>query len=200
MGGRGISATPKLCLWHLSLCLSQKLIVTCFGVCTGIILSINLANIGYICPVCHTILHWFVVVVCTSCIFVYCIQYVLLHIICCGLSVAVMSILCSLQDILPTLLFYVCPWTLVWLMIHSCHVLEKKNFNLYFVSFISSFGIHLIVVRQIFILHITSNITRTRIIASVLTVISFEYCLSVAECLSYIWEVLCSYLTCHWES
>ena len=63
---------------------------------------------------------------------------------------------------------------------------REKNFNLYFVSFISSFGIHLIVVRQIFILHITSNITRTRIIASVLTVISFEYCLSVAECLSYI--------------
>jgi len=49
-------------------------------------------------------------------------------------------------------------------------------------------------------LHITSNITKTRIIASVLTVISFEYCLSVAECLSYISEILCSDLTCQWES
>jgi len=85
-------------------------------------------------------------------------------------------------------------------LIHSFYVLEKKKIKLYFVAFISSIGIHLIVVRQIFMLHITSNITRTRIIASILTVISFEYYLSVAECLSYILEVLCSDHSCHWES
>lgn len=40
-------------------CLSQTDCDICFGVCTGIILCVNLANIGYVCPVCHTILHWF---------------------------------------------------------------------------------------------------------------------------------------------
>jgi hypothetical protein len=174
---------------------------TCFGVCTGVILSVSLASRGYICPVCHTILHWFC---CSSLYILYvcalhsvCVvtQHLLWFVNCCR----VYLVLIAWHPSHITLLC-VCPWTLVWLMIHSCHFQRKKNFKLYFVVFISSIGIRLIVVRHIFMLHITSNITRTRIIASVLTAVSFEYCLSVAECLSYISEVLCSDLICHWES
>jgi len=173
----------------------------CFGVCTGIILSVKLASIGYICPVCHIILHWF------CCSSLYILYFWALHSVCVVAQHLLWFANCCLVYLVliawhpsQIMLLCVCPRTHIWVMINSCHVLEKNIFKLYFVVFISSIGIHLIVVRQIFMLHITSNITRTRIIVTVLTVIPFEYCFSVAECLSYISEVLCSDLTCHWES
>jgi len=56
--------------------LVQELIVTCVGVCIGIILTVNLANLGYICPVCHSILHWF------CCSSLYILYFCALHSVC----------------------------------------------------------------------------------------------------------------------
>jgi hypothetical protein len=151
--------------------------------------------------VCYTILHWF------CCSSLYILHFCAFHSVCVVTQHFLWFVSCCYVYLVlivwhhsHIMLLCVCPWTLAWVMIHSYHGLEEKKFKLYFVAFISSIGIYLIVVSQIFMLHITSNITRTRIIASVLNVISFKYWLSVLECLSYISEVLCSDLTCHWES